>query len=270
MTRRGPGKDAVSDLPAGYVAIRSPAARWIARPECAEELGRGEGDRLLLGRARRDKRPGSGRGSIVRMPLGGVPAIGKRALHGGLAGPILGGLYCGRGRLLAQIRAAHRLHEAGIPTPELLAVGWRPVFRGLSAHAILTRALPEAENLFEAAQHEAPWRRRRAILGESAALVRAMHDIGFMHPDLNVTNLVLGATESGDRIHVVDLDRGRFVSQTGLSERTKNLRRLVRSYRKWIRGRWPLSPREEIYFLRRYCRADRAFLRALLARLGRR
>lgn len=269
MSRRGSGGTGRVSLPPGYVLVRSPVAWWLARGECADELERGDADRLLAGRGRRGKRPGSGRGPVVLLGLGGVPAVGKRALHGGIAGPLLAGLYWGPGRILAQLRTALRLQERGIPTPDVLAVGWRPVFAGLTAQAIVTRAIPGAENLYEATRHDAPWRRRRVILSQSAAVVRAMHDVGFLHADLNVTNLILGGTATGDRIHVVDLDKGRFVGKAGLRERAANLARLVRSYRKWIQGISRLSPREEIFFLRSYCRSDRALLRCLLRRLGR-
>ncbi|HEX9428517.1 MAG TPA: lipopolysaccharide kinase InaA family protein [Candidatus Polarisedimenticolia bacterium] len=263
-----PGPDRAA-LPVGYLAVRSPRAFWIARSECAEELERGDADLLLAGRGRREKRAGTGRGALMQLDLGGAPAIGKRALHGGLAGPLLGGLYLGSRRIVAQLNAAVRLDERGIPTPDVLAVGWRPALPGLTAQAILTRAIPGALNLYEAVQHDAPWRRRRGILSQAARLVRAMHDAGFLHADLNVTNLVLGGTAEGDRIHVVDLDKGRFVAAPGLSQRAGNLGRLARSHRKWIRGGSRVTPREEIFFMRCYAGSDRALLRALLRELGR-
>ena len=46
--------------------------------------------------------------------------------------------------------------------------------------------------------------------------------------------------------------------------RTRNApERLLRSYEKWIAGRFRLSVREELIFLRRYCRNDRVLLRRL-------
>lgn len=268
MRWRGSGGIGRVGLPAGYVLVRSPVGSWIARSECADELERGDADVLIAGRGLRDKRPGSGRGPVVLLGLGGAPAVGKRALHGGIAGPLLGGLYWGAGRILAQLRTALRLRERGIPTPDVLAIGWRPVVAGLAAQAIVTRAIPGAENLYEATRHDAPWRRRRVILSQSAALVRTMHDAGFVHADLNVTNLILGGTATGDRIHVVDLDKARFVAELSLRERAANLARLVRSYRKWIEDVSRLTPREAIFFLRCYCGSDRALLRVLLTRLG--
>jgi hypothetical protein len=195
--------------------------------------------------------------------------VGKRALHGGILGRLLGGLYLGRGRAIAQIEAADRLDRAGIPTPEVLAVGWRGALGVFRALAIVTRAIPRAQNLYEAARDDAPWRRRRVILEQSGRLIRAMHDDGFTHADLNVTNLVLGEGPGGDRVHVVDLDGARFGGALRPLDRYRSLARLLRSYEKWIAGRWRLSPREEIIFLRAYCGRDRRLSSYLRRRLQR-
>jgi len=188
-------------------------------------------------------------------------------MHGGLIGPLLGGLYLGAGRALAQVEIARRLAEAGITTPEILAVGWRRSFGFLRKLAIVARAIPAAENLYEAARRGASGPRRRAILDATADLVRAMHEVGFLHADLNVTNLVLGEDREGMRLHVIDLDRGRFVPVVSGKDRVAGLARLRRSYEKWVASSWPLTPREEIRFLRRYCRSEKSLVRDLRARL---
>lgn len=254
--------------PHGYAVVRSAAGTWVARRDCALAIERGAADRLLQGRARRAKRAGTGRGPMARLDLLGQAAFGKRAVHGGLAGLFMGGLYFGPGRALAQIETAERLLQAGIPTPEVLAVGWRRALLFFAAQAIVTRAVPGAENLYEAAQ-DASVRRRRAILEACADLVRRMHDSRFVHADLNVTNLVLERGSERERMFVLDLDGGRFTKCLAPSERLAGLSRLLRSYDKWIAGGWPLSRREEILFLRSYCRSDRALLRHLQPRLQR-
>jgi len=204
---------------------------------------------------------------LLRMRLGGAEAIGKRTQHGGLLGPVLRGLYPGSGRIRDQLAAADRLDRAGVSTPAVLAVGWRPVLGPLRAHAIITAAVREAQNLYEVARANAPWRRRRIALEKSAELVRSMHDAGFVHADLNVTNLLFGRGEGGDRVQIVDLDGGTFHHRVGFGSRFSNLARLLRSYEKWIAGRFRLSAREELIFLRRYCRGDRILLRRLQRRL---
>jgi hypothetical protein len=257
------------DLAPLYVEIRSPAAIWTARRECAEAIRRGEADSLFRGRPRGAPRTASGRGPMTSLLLDGRPAVGKRALHGGLAGPLVGRLYFGRRRALDQLRAAVRLERSGIPTPTVLAVGSARVFGPLCAQAIVTRELEGAQNLYEVAEGAPGRDRRRQILLLCAGLLRRLHDAGYLHADLNVGNLVLERGAAGETLHVVDLDRGRFRSVVTPEERLGNLARLLRSYEKWIAGRLRLSRSEELCFLRSYAGGDRAQVRFLAKGLSR-
>lgn len=257
------------DLPPDYLEVRSPAGAWIARRECAAAVERGEADFILSGRGERHAAAGSGRGPLARFTLAGLPAVGKRALHGGLLGPVLGGLYLGRRRSLDQVRAAARLARAGVPTPEILAVGSRRVAGLFCVRAIVAREIAGARNLHELAEDRPPPARRRDILEKTADLLRNMHDAGFLHADLNLANLVLERGPGEERVCVVDLERGRFVGTITAAGRIRALARLLRSYEKWVADRLRLGPREEIRFLRRYARGDRALLRELVRRLAR-
>ena len=252
-----------------YVDIRSPAAVWIVRRGYEKGIERGDLDFLLQGKAGGPARAGSGRGPLARILLAGQPAVGKRALHGGLLGPLIGRLYFGNRRGLDQVRAAVRLGLAGVPTPTVLAFGSARAFCPFCAQAIVTRELQGAQNLFELAGGAPPPRRRRDLLLLCADLVRRMHDAGFLHADLNLSNLVLERGPTGETLHVVDLDRGRFRQVVSPELRLRNLARLLRSYEKWIAGRLRLSRREEIRFLRRYGGHDRALVQFLLKRLAR-
>jgi len=178
-------------------------------------------------------------------------------------------LYLGEGRVLHQVQAAARLREAGVPTPDVLAVGSRRAACLFRAQAVVTRELAGAQNILELAPMCASRSRRRDILVMCADLVRAMHQAGFLHADLNVTNLVLERGLDCEVLHVLDLDRGRFVDVLSTTDRYRNLARLVRSYEKWIADRVRLTQREEILFLLRYCGDDRRRLRELVRRLAR-
>jgi tRNA A-37 threonylcarbamoyl transferase component Bud32 len=263
-SRRGsPGEFAPA-----YAEIRSPAAEWIARRDCAEAIRQGAADALFREPAAGAVTAAAGRAPIARLRLGESRGIGKRSLHGGLLGSLLGRLYLGRGRGLDQLRAAIRLRGTGIPTPEVLAVGSARVCGPLRAQAIVTRELEGGENLYEVSRGAPAPRRRREILRMCADLVRRLHEAGFLHADLNVGNLVLqpGAAEE---LHVIDLDRGRFLQVLSPRARLANLARLLRSYEKWIAGSLRLERREEVDFLRRYAAGDRALLRYLARGLAR-
>lgn len=256
-------------LPPDCVAVRSAAGEWIARGACAAAIGRGEADFILAGPGTRKAAPGSGRGPVARFTLEGIPAVGKRALHGGLVGPLLGGLYLGRRRALDQLRASVRLAQAGVPTPEILAVGSRRVAGFLRAQAIVAREIAGARNLHELAGERLTASRRREILDRTAVVLRDMHDAGFEHADLNLANLVWGKGGAGETLFVVDLERGRFRDSLPAGGRIRALARLVRSCEKWVPRPHRPTRREEIRFLQGYARGDGALLRTLAASLSR-
>jgi len=242
---------------------------WITRGACAAAIARGEADFILSGAGARQEAAGSGRGPLARLTLAGIPAVGKRALHGGLLGPLLGGLYLGRRRALDQLRASVRLTQAGVPTPEILAVGSRRVAGIFHAQAIVSREIPGARNLHGLAGERLSAARRREILDRTACVLRDMHDAGFVHADLNLANLVWGGAPAGETLFVVDLERGRFARPIRAGSRIRALARLVRSCEKWVAGPQRLTRREEVRFLLGYARGDRALLLWLATRLGR-
>lgn len=256
-------------LPPDSVAVRTRTGDWIARGACASAIARGEADFILSGPGTRQPAAGKGRGPVARFALGGIPSVGKRALHGGLLGPLLGGLYMGSRRVLDQLRASVRLAQAGVPTPEILAVGSRRVAGFFRAQAIVAREIAGARNLHELAGESLSGARRREIVDRAAGVLRDMHDAGFDHADLNLANLVWGRGRAGETLFVVDLDRGRFRKVMSVDRRIRSLARLVRSCEKWMPDSRRPTRREEVRFLLGYTRSDRGLLRAIATPLGR-
>lgn len=257
--------------PPGYRQIRSPAGTWVGLTACAAALARGEADLLLAPRGA--VTAGGGRGGIAFLRLDEIEAAGKAPRHGGLLGPLLGRLYLGSGRVLRQVDLAAELRRRGVPTPEVVAVGWRRVAGPLAVHAVLTRAVPGAVTLLDAA-HRGRGAPRRSMLAACARFVRSLHDAGFVHADLNLTNILIEPRAAGDRLHLIDLDGGRFAAAgppDGLGEpsRLRSLGRLLRSCDRWMDADARLTPREEIAFLRFYAGGDRRRVRLYLGRLRR-
>jgi len=250
-------------------AVRIGATVWIVRPRDAAALARSGAARILEGPGRRAGGPGRGRGEMTRLTLGGREAIGKRALHGGFLGPLLGGVYFGHGRLEAAARAALRLRSAGVPTPDVIAAGWRPIAGPFCALALLTEAIPEAVSLHEylLASALVPGR-RRALLRAAGETVRAMHAAGFRHADLNLANLLVEAGSGRPRVQIIDLDGGRFAAGIPGRAAAGNLRRLLRSWEKFIEPRVSGGLRDLLAFLRGYT-ADPAERRRIAAALTR-
>lgn len=251
-----------------YVSVSLDRATWMTRSDCSAALAKSGAGRLLEGRAIRAGMPGEGRAGTVALRIGDLAAIGKRARHGGAA-RFLGGLYLGCRRVVRTLLSSTRLREAGVPTPSVLAAGWRRVLGPLHAHALITETVPGGVNLQTALGSRMSAADRRALLGASARAVRAMHDVGFLHADLNLANLVLERRPDGFRAHIVDLDRGRFESALTVAQRRSNIERLLRSWEKWRPGGIPPGPRDVLAFLRIYCDGDRSAMRCYVEGLRR-
>jgi hypothetical protein len=112
------------------------------------------------------------------------------------------------------------------------------------------------------------WSRERGTEGELDAVlaaVRAMHDAGFRHRDLNLGNLLV----SGDPPEgfVVDLDGGSWdEGPLDAAARAASLRRMERSYARVFREPGPLGPRGRDLIWERYARGDPARGAAILRR----
>jgi hypothetical protein len=261
MKPAGPVADSGDDeTPPGYVTVSLRGATWMTRSDCAAKLAASGVGRLLEGRAGRADVPGEGRAGTVTLRVGGLMAVAKRARHGGAA-RVLGGLYLGCRRVVRTLHFAAQLREAGVSTPSVIAAGWRRVLGPLHAHALVTEMIPGGINLQTALASRISVLERRSLLGAAGRAVKAMHDAGFLHADLNLANLVLERTPDGPRVHVVDLDRGTL--ETGLTpaQRRGNLERLFRSWEKWRPGGSPPGLREALAFVRAYCEGDRAAIR---------
>jgi len=254
------------DPPPGYGETRSAGGTWVGRVDCLPALRAGEADFLLDSPGRAAPVSGEGRGPMSRFNLGGVTVIGKRARHGG-ASRFLGGIFLGQRRGLDQIEAAERLSGAGVATPAIVAVGFRSVGPLVCSMAVVAEEIVGGLSLLALARRGVGV--RRELLRETGEIVRHMHDAGFWHADLNIGNLVQGGTREKRKIFVVDLEKGVFMRQLSVAARAGNLERLLRSHIKWLAATVPLTARQEVRFLRAYCRADRALFRDLHGRLRR-
>lgn len=254
--------------PGGFERIETPGRLWLVRPGLAAALAGSPAAALLEGPAPAAGAPGTGRGGATSLALLGRPAFAKRALHGGLRGLLFADLYWGRGRGQRVMAAADRLRAAAVQTPSVLAAGWRQVLGPWQVHVLVTEAVPGAVNL-QALLLELPRsRQRRAILAAAGRTVARMHAAGFLHADLNLANLVVEAADPEADLFVIDLDGGSFKPQFGFAQRRANLRRLLRSYEKWLAPALGLGAADAMAFLRGYCGDDRVLLRRLWSGLA--
>jgi hypothetical protein len=185
-----------------------------------------------------------GRGPPVRLRIGGAPLIVKTLRHGGLAAPLLGASFRGARRLLDAVALARLLIERGGATA-------RPAFARIRGGALpglhrLELATFEIEGARDAASclaSERDLRARRAAIRACGAAVRALHEAGVVHADLNLRNLLVarsppgaqrldGDPDGGTRAFVIDLERSTLPAPLLPRHRVENLSRLLRSAEK--------------------------------------
>lgn len=256
----------MTTTPDGFVRVQGPAGRiWLLRAGLPLACDPERWDGWLAGRDGRILTTLGGRSPSRLVLLGGVgEAVVRRYLHGGALARWTRDLFPGRRRPLREIEASERIRRKGVATPEILAVYSSRSFPGLHRACILTRLVPEAENLRQwlggAGRQEMQW---GAMLRRVARTVRSLHDAGCRHRDLNLGNLL--ATPAG--IWVLDLDGAVVKDELEVRERGANLMRLYRSLCKETGKGRPLSPRQRLGFLRHYARGDRTLFRELFLHL---
>jgi 3-deoxy-D-manno-octulosonic acid kinase len=172
-----------------------------------------------------------GRGSAWFVaPRGGTATVLRHYRRGGLVARLVADRYLWRGeeatRAFRELRLLAALEALGLPAARPVAARYQRA--GLLYRAdLITLAIPGARALADRLGDPAlPWARIGATL-------RAFHDAGACHADLNARNVLLDA---GDAVHLIDFDRGSLGAPGGWRE--QNLERLARSLVK-IGGRLP-------------------------------
>ena len=229
-------------LPPGYERLLLPHAVAVARTEIAASLRRAlvaaNGSRMTVleyAARHRDSRVLRGRGDAYAAPLPApsenVRVVVRHNRHGGLLAPLTGDLFLPPTRAPHELETSVRLHELGVPTPEVLAFVVYPVRIVFRRVDVLSREIAGgrdfAEILTSASQAD-----RVAAFAAATALVAVLSRAGARHQDLNAKNILMASGSA----FVLDVDRVAlgYPPDTALD---RNLERLGRSLRKW-RDRW--------------------------------
>jgi 3-deoxy-D-manno-octulosonic acid kinase len=175
----------------------------------------------------------SGRGGIdvLSTPRGEI--VAKRLGRGGLMGGLLRYLFLDESRPFREAAVAEGLRRAGLATPEVVAA--RSTRRAGVFHEleIATARVSGATDLLAALRNRGP----DAALGRATgATLRALHDAGLRHRDLQARNLLVppgfpgpGGSADPEALIVIDLDRCSMGAPLLASERVAALARLGRS-----------------------------------------
>lgn len=177
-----------------------------------------------------------GRGPLYAVPADGERWVVRHYRRGGAVARWLGDRYLrlGTPRPLRELRASLELTRRGIATPAVAAIVLYPagvLYRADIATVRVAGASDLAEILFRPG--ETPGEDRLLACLAAGDLLRRLAERGVIHADLNAKNILLQWTERPPRVHLLDLDRCRFVARGSPVQRERMRRRLLRSLRKW-------------------------------------
>ncbi len=186
-------------------------------------------DPQMLAAAGRVTGTATGRGSawfLAAPRPGGAATVLRHYRRGGLVARLVADRYLWRGaeatRSFRELRLLAALEALGLPAARPVAA--RYVRAGATYRAdLLTLAIPGARPLAaRLGERLAP-----ALWQRIGATIRAFHDAGVRHADLNAHNVLL---DGDDAVYLIDFDRGARVAPGRWRER--NLGRLAHSLTK--------------------------------------
>jgi len=176
-----------------------------------------------------------GRAPVYVIPFGsdGIRVAVRHVMRGGLIGKFIRDRFFPPTRALREMVTSIRLRMAGVPTPEVLAIATYPAWGPFRRADVMTRYLDGSADLatvFGDARNDP---QRRPILDAVIRLLMQLTAAGAQHPDLNLRNILILATDDGYAASVLDVDRIHFHVPGDPMIARANLDRLTRSLRKW-------------------------------------
>ena len=135
-------------------------------------------------------------------------------------------------RPVRELNASVRARSRGVATPEVVAAAIYPT-GGWYRADIVTRFLPDSRDLADRLFTDGDAERRRSAMRLAGGLVRAIHEAGVVHNDLNLRNILIASGADGERAWLLDLDRAVVMRDSAAKfERNLMLRRFARSLKK--------------------------------------
>lgn len=190
----------------------------LARSDCAEIIA----DAMADSQHCRPSGKG-GRGALLRFDYPGGTGLIRRYRRGGALRHVVKDAYVLANRPLREFLLHRHLLADGLDVPPLLGVCWSKsglVYRG----AIATEEIEGEDLLGHLRTHPDD----RQILQDCGRLIRQMHDLRLWHGDLQLKNILVGA--SG--LLLIDFDKARLLPRLTPQQCARNLFRLRRSFEK--------------------------------------
>lgn len=202
-----------------YSIIHRDGKTALVRTEWRESL-----EAALFDGAGHTAQHGGGRAPVVRFVFDGGRGVLKTYRRGGMVGRVMRESYVLVNRARRELTLLDSLYGAGLPVPQPLGALWQrrgPIFRG----ALATRELP-ARDLIAVLSEQGSL--DAGLLRQAGRAVRALHDEGVFHADLNARNVLV----SDSHAWVIDFDNARRYAYLNQFQRACNLLRLRRSLQK--------------------------------------
>jgi tRNA A-37 threonylcarbamoyl transferase component Bud32 len=154
----------------------------------------------------------------------------RRFRHGGLLRRVRGERYFDPERPFREAALAEQLQRLGVPTAPVLAARAQALRLGGWRLELVVRRIPEARDLgaLMAAARLRGERLPSSLLRAVGSMVRRMHDLGFLHADLQPNNLLVVGEPSAAQLVVLDLDGSAFYSALNVEQRAANVARFTR------------------------------------------
>jgi len=213
----------------------------------------------------------SGRGATVVVDGGSCGRWRLKAMRrGGRLAGIWRDRYPSAGRLVSTLSASVEAQTRGVPTADPIAL---IIKSGAGVFVRGAMAFEEIEGSEDLARRVLRSAATRADLVATIDAVRAMHDRGVSHPDLNLGNVLLRPRADGlPEAFLIDFDRATFApGPLPFGARQVGLRRLERSCAKLTGTPRPWGPGSEDFWYSTYAGDDAELARRLAGgrRLGR-
>lgn len=167
-----------------------------------------------------------GRGVLWRFIYRDGAALIRRYRRGGVAAGLMPRDFILLNRPLAELRTHHYAYRQGLPVAEPLGAVWGHPARGRREGFYVSRELQGVSLLDALTQRP---ENMEPLLKEAGRVIRAMHDAGVFHGDLNGGNVFVDAT---DKAYLLDFDKAYVEWPLKAGKRARNLLRFRRSLAK--------------------------------------
>ena len=173
-----------------------------------------------------------GRRTAWAVPLPGsdVRVVVRHSHHGGMLSSITRDLFR-TPRADDELRISWTLRHVGIPTPRVLGYALYPQAGGLLWRAdVVTREILDSTDLSNVLSQPVKDFDQTKAIEATITMLRQLSRTWAYHPDLNLKNVLIAHTETGElQAYVIDVDVLRFAEKNAES---LNVARMLRSARK--------------------------------------